>query len=113
MTPQDVAALTALAAIVKEMGTWPVLSIVIFLVIGPWVAMMVLSWISERRHAEVVQMYKNNVLLLETTQDLANGMRDIVILTTQTMSKVQSSVESNLFCPLMRKEKKVEQVVKQ
>ena len=68
MTPSDVAALTALAAIVKEMGTWPVLSIVIFLVIGPWISMVVLSWISERRHAAVVQMYKNNVVLLETTQ---------------------------------------------
>jgi len=111
VTPTEITTVTALAAILKEMGTWPILSLLILVVLGPWGAMFYLAWNQERRHVELVRMYENNVALVKTTQDMAEGWKDLVVLVTQSMSKVLVSVENNLFCPLMRRDPKVEREV--
>lgn len=111
MTPQDVAVLTALAALLKQIGTWPVLTVLIFVVIGPWIGMFILSRLQEKRHAAVVQMYENNVELVKGYEKIAEGLQDILVLSTQTMTSVKTSVDNNLFCPLMRKDPKIEKSV--
>ena len=111
MTPQDVAVLTALAALIKQVGTWPILTVLIFVVIGPWVGMFVVSRLQEKRHSAVVNMYENNVDLVKNYEKIAGGLQDILVLSTQTMTSVKLSVDNNLYCPLMRKEPKVEKQV--
>ena len=64
MTPDQIAALTAIAAIVSKMGTWPVGSIMICVVFGPWILMWMISKAMEKRHAAVVMMYESNVELV-------------------------------------------------
>lgn len=113
MTPQDVAAFTALASLVKEIGTWPLGTIMVLVTLGPWIGMLLITYIQGKRHAAVVKMYEDNVVLVKTTQSLALGMQDIVVLSTQTMTQVKSAVEANLYCPLMRKNPKVEKEVPQ
>jgi hypothetical protein len=97
-----------MAALLKQMGTWPILTVLIFVVIGPWIGMFIVSRLQEKRHGAVVQMYKDNVKLVENYETVAKGLQDILILSTQTMSQVKTSVDNNLYCPLMRKEPKVE-----
>ena len=70
MTHQDVAALTALVAVFEKIGTWPLITIMVLIVIGPWIAVFVLNRGQERRHAEVVKMYADNVRLVEDYQQL-------------------------------------------
>lgn len=70
MTPQDVAALTAIAAIVKQIGTWPLISIAVLVIIGPWIAVFILNRGQEKRHAEVVEMYTANVRLVTAHEEL-------------------------------------------
>lgn len=111
MSPQEVATITAMMAVIKEIGTWPLFSMLAALVLGPWVGMFVIARGQEKRHAAVVQMYQDNVKLVESTQKIAEGFQDIVVLSTQTLTRVQSSIDSNLFCPLMRKDPKVERKV--
>lgn len=108
MTPQDVALLTALAALVKQVGTWPALTVLLFVVIGPWIGMFLLNRIHESRHRAVVKMYEDNVILVKNYETTTGDLKDILVLSTQTMTKVQFSIDSNLFCPLMRKDQRVE-----
>ena len=108
MTPTDVAAFTALVAILKEIGTWPLITITILLVLGPWIGMFMSNRQQEKRHAAVVAMYEKNVSLVENYEKIAKGLQDILVLSTQTMTSVKTSVDNNLFCPLMRKDPKVE-----
>lgn len=103
MTPQDVAALTALAGIIKEIGAWPAVSIVMLMQIGPWVGMLAITHIQGRRHAAAVRMYEDNVILVKSITEIAEGYRDTLLLTAQSMTRVESSVAANLYCPLMRK----------
>lgn len=106
MTPQDVAVLTALAAMLQQIGTWPILSVLVFVMIGPWIAMFLLSRNMDKRHSAVVQMYESNVQLVKNYEKIADGLQDILVLSTQAMTGVKTSVDNNLYCPLMRKDPK-------
>jgi len=100
--------MTAILAVIKEIGTWPLLSVFVLVVLGPWMGMWVITRGQEKRHAEVRQMYEDNVRLVRGYEKLAEGLQDIVVLSTQVMTEVRAAVVANLFCPLMRKDPKVE-----
>jgi uncharacterized membrane protein len=111
VSPTDIAAITALVAILKEIGTWPLVTILITVILGPWIGMFLANRQQEKRHAAVVEMYEKNVGLVESYERIAEGLQDIIVLSTQTMTSVKTSVDNNLFCPLMRKDPKVEKSV--
>jgi hypothetical protein len=41
-------------------------------------------------------------------EELAEGLQSILVLTTQTMTQVKDKIDANLYCPMMRKDPKVE-----
>lgn len=55
-----------------------------------------------KKHAEVVQFYKDNVELVKITQRLAHDMRDIVTNNTRAMEHLASAVNNNFYCPAVR-----------
>lgn len=108
MTPEQIAALTAISAIVAKIGTWPIGSIIAAIVFGPWVVMGIIARGMEKRHEAAIAMYKDNVKLVEQYERTAEGLQDIIVLSTQTMTQVRDRIDANLYCPLMRKDPKVE-----
>lgn len=108
MNPEQVAALTAIASIVSKVGTWPIGSIMAAVVFGPWVMLWILSRGMEKRQEAALKMYEDNVKLVENYEKIANGLQDIIVLSTQKMTQVKDRIDNNLFCPLMRKDQKVE-----
>ena len=108
MTPDQIAALTAIAAIISKVGTWPIGSVVAAVVMGPWIAMFFISRSMEKRHGAAIKMYEENVKLVVAYEKVAEGLQDIIILSTQTMTQVRDRIDANLFCPLMRKDQTVE-----
>ena len=119
MTPETLTTLAALVTLLKSVGVLPLSMIVALIVLAPWVlmamALQAMRKDQEKRNDEsklrfeaVVQMYKDNVELVKNYERVSEGLQDILILTTQTMTQVLSSVTNNLFCPLMRKDQKVE-----
>lgn len=108
MSPDQIAALTAVAAIVSKVGTWPIGSIVAAIVFGPWLMMGILARGMEKRHEAALQMYTENVKLVVSYEKIAEGLQSIIVLSTQTMTGVKERIDNNLFCPLMRKDQKVE-----
>lgn len=125
MTPEQIATMTAIAALFKSIGTWPVLSIIVLANLAPWVVMIALTInqnqrseaatksnenrfeqmirAQERRFESVVKMYEDNVELVEKVIDLAHGYRDQLIWATQTVDQANSIAKNNLHCPLVRK----------
>ena len=76
MSPEQISALTAIAAIVSEVGTWPIGSIVVSIVLGPWIMFFFISRSMERRHTAALKMYENNVKLVEKYDKMANEQVD-------------------------------------
>jgi hypothetical protein len=108
VTPDQIAALTAIAAIMSKVGTWPIGSIIAAISFGPWIAMGLISRSMEKRHAAALRMYEENVKLVICYEKVAEGLQDIIVLSTQTMTQVKDRIDANLFCPIMRKDPKVE-----
>ncbi len=55
--------------------------------------------------AEVRQMYKNNVLLVEGYARLASEQKDVIIMATAEVQKLSDKVDQNQFCPMVRLKK--------
>lgn len=108
MTPEQIAALTAISTIISKVGTWPIGSIVAAVVFGPWVVMGFISRGMEKRHEAAIKMYEENVKLVVSYEKVAEGLQDIIVLSTQTMTQVKDRIDANLFCPMMRKDPTVE-----
>lgn len=111
MTPEQIAALTAISTIISKVGTWPIGSIIAAVVFGPWIWMWFISRGMEKRHEAALKMYDENVKLVIAYEKVAEGLHDIIVLSTQTMTQVKDRIDANLFCPIMRKDAKIEQKV--
>lgn len=109
MTPAEVAGITAIAAILKELGSWPVVLVLALIQISPWLLLMIVSRSVEKRHSEVVQMYENNVILVQNYESaterweaISNSLVTVVSLNTQAQTRLVDAVKNNEFCPAVR-----------
>jgi hypothetical protein len=114
VSPDQLTALTALAALLKSIGVLPLSMIVCFVILGPWVAMSAsLAAIrkeqaqrdvdAKERFEAVVRMYENNAALAKGYEDLSSDLASIIHLNTQTQTQLYESIRSNQFCPNARK----------
>lgn len=121
MTPDQISTITALAALVQSIGNWPIMSIVLLVVLGPWLVNAYTSYQQQRRFelqreqsqqqfSAVVKMYENNVTVVEEVKDLAEGYRDQLIWSTQTVTEAKDIAKNNLHCPLVRKQSRPKDV---
>ena len=95
MTPQDAHFLELAIGLVDRVGDWPIMTILVLLIIGPWLMAVFLDRAQERRIKAAVAMYENNVLLLKETQALSarqckleEDLQDIIMLNTQAQTKL-------------------------
>lgn len=113
MSPQEIAALTALVKLLVEIGVWPPL----ILLIGPWVLAVVLMWMIEKSQARrlraVQNMYENNAALVEKFAETAEALKTLaedqqgfMVGNTQALTELVASINMNQYCPLVRTEKK-------
>jgi hypothetical protein len=98
MTPDQISALTAIAAIVSKVGTWPLGSVIAAVVFGPWV----FSWMStrsmEKRHAAVVQMYEDNCKLVKNYEKVASEQADTIRLSTSATIELTTFLQTRVPC---------------
>lgn len=102
MTPGEIAGVTA---IISEIGAWPAIVVLAMFFLAPWLLMMWITRAMEKRHAEVVEMYKNNVLLVESYQRLSNELAGIIHMSTQVMTRLVDKIDNNMYCPIAKERK--------
>lgn len=110
MAPQDIAALTALVALFEKIGAWPLITVLVMVVIGPWIAVFFLNRAQEKRHAEVVEMYKDNVRLVEEYEHAHKRsdqreeiLVDLLRLNTEAQSNLLSWLKQRTRCIDLKK----------
>jgi len=104
MTPDQIAVVSAMANILREISGWPLGTIVLFILIGPWVLALILAWQQSKRFEAVVRMYESNVKLVERQDEIASDLREVVIMNTQAMTRALDAIDANQFCPMVRVE---------
>lgn len=107
MTPEQVGLLSAIIGVLEKLSSWPGGLTLVALLVGPWVLSLVLAHSERARLETVVKMYQDNVELVKAFRRVADDQKDVIILNTQQWMAVREAVENNLFCPMIRLEKKV------
>lgn len=51
---------------------------------------------------EVREMYERNVLLVKDYASVAGDLKDIIVMNTQTMTRLCDDVNRNQYCPMVR-----------
>ena len=111
MSPEQLSGIATLITLAGRMSGWP-LGMLIFLVIGPWIMSLLISYMQAKRFEAVVKMYESNVKLVEESEELSRDLKEVVIMNTQALTTLNNNIESNQFCPAVRLEKRAEGVTK-
>jgi len=98
MTPDQISALTAIAAVISKMGEWPLGSLIAAIVFGPWIIMGFVSWSMSKRHEAAMQMYENNVELVKSYQRIAEEQADTIRLSTSATVELTTYLKSKTPC---------------
>lgn len=110
MTPTEQATLAAFTNIMKLLSTAPIGSLIVIVLLAPWLVLAVVTLYHNRRFEAVVKMYENNFTQTETVSrlaegfsEMAKGYRELVTWTTQEVTEVKQAVLTNMHCPFIRK----------
>ena len=55
---------------------------------------------------EIRRMYLSNVKLVDSYEDLARDLKEVVIMNTTAMTHLGDDINRNQYCPMVRVEKK-------
>jgi len=101
MSPEQIAALTAGAEIISQIGSWPVGSVIIAVIFGPWVMMYLFSRSMEKRHEAAMKMYENNVKLVENYDKMASEQADAIRLSIAATTELTTFLKTRTPCHAM------------
>lgn len=98
MTPEQIAALTAIAAIVAKVGTWEIGSVIFAIVFGPWMMMYFVSRSMERRLEAALRMYENSNKLVQKYDKIAGEQVDTIRLSTSATVELTRFLRDRTPC---------------
>ena len=110
MTPDQLAVMGHLLTLLKAMSSWPFGVAFFVFVVGPWVLALILFYSQRKRFETVVSMYESNVRLVEKYENLAGDLKEVIIMNTQAITRLDDGMRGNQFCPMVRLEKKAQGV---
>ncbi|MGD9809652.1 MAG: hypothetical protein AB7E76_02770 [Deferribacterales bacterium] len=115
MTPEQIAAFSAIATLLERIGTWPVGTLIVVMLISPW-AILVWVTITQRKQldefvksantqsAQFKQMYENNAELVKGFLRLSTDLHDTVVLNIRELTEMKDIAKNNQICPLVREQ---------
>ena len=105
MTPDQMTALTDIALIVSKIGTWPIGSIILVIIFGPYLIMSVQMRSMEKRFDAVMKMYENNARLVECYEKMAKEQADTIRLATAATVELTTYLKQQVPCYQRMREK--------
>lgn len=98
MSPEQISALTAIAAIVSKVGTWPIGSIVFAIVIGPWMMLYFFTRSMAKQLAAAIQMYENSNKLVARYDKMSSEHVDTIRLSTAATVELTQYLRNRVPC---------------
>ena len=98
MTPEQIAALSAIASIIGQVGTWPIASLLAVIVLGPWAIMFCLARSNDKRLEAALKMYESNVKLVVNYEKIANEQVDTIRLSTAATMELTTWLKTRTPC---------------
>ncbi len=98
MTPDQIAALPAIAAIITQIGTWPIGGLLASVIFGPWIILAMTSRSMDKRHEAAMKMYESNVKLVENYETMASQQADTIRLSIAATTELTTYLKTRTPC---------------
>ena len=98
MTPDQISALTAISALIANVGAWPIGSVLFGIVILPYFMIYFTFRAIERKFRVVTAMYENNVKLVEHYEKMSKEHVDTIRLNTAASAELISYLKNRVPC---------------
>lgn len=98
MTPDQIAAIQSIASIISQIGTWPIGTVIGAVIFGPWIIVLLVSRSQDKRFEAVVEMYKNNIKLVENYETMASQQADMIRLSTAATTELTTYLKTRPTC---------------
>ncbi len=116
----EVSTAAALATIAQSLSGWEWWGAVSAMILGPWLACLFMAMrlsasinaLKDQMHRNraadrerfdaVAQFYKDNVLLMESYNRIAENQSDTIERNTVAITRLVDRIDSNHFCPAVR-----------
>lgn len=98
MTPEHISALTAISAIIANVGTWPIASVILAIVFGPYFIVFFVSRSMEKRLSAAIRMYENSNKLVERYDKMSIEHVDTIRLSTQATVELTQFLRNRVPC---------------
>ncbi len=105
MSPEMIHAVNAISTLLDRIGTLPIGTVIILVIVGPWVFSLLVSYRQDRQFKEMKAMYESNVKLVTSHQKVADTLVDTVSLNTSKWAEALDGIRTNQFCPMNRTQK--------
>lgn len=93
MGPDQIAIVGNVLAILKMMSGWPFGFFLFLFIVGPWVLALLLAYAQKKRFESVVRMYESNVDLVKKYEDVAQNLKDVVIMNTTAITRIVDRID--------------------
>lgn len=103
MTPDQIAAVQSVASIISQIGTWPIGTVLAAVVFGPWIIVLLVSRSQDKRFEAVIEMYKNNVKLVENYEKMSSEQADMIRLSTAATTELTTFLRTRTPCHQLMK----------
>lgn len=93
MTPEQISIATSFISVLSRLGGWQFAVALLVIVIGPWILSLSLSHQQTKRFEAAVRMYEDNVDLVKKYEQVATDLQNVVILNTQTITRLVDRID--------------------
>lgn len=111
MTPETVTTIAQFVSLVERVSNWPFASLLLVILIGPWVLSISGNYMNRRHIERIERFYNDNVKLVQAYEAIAGDLKDAYLMNAQAFSALKEAIHANQYCPLLRKDRRVRQSI--
>lgn len=105
MSPETIHAINAISSLLDKLGTLPIGTAILAVIVGPWVLSLALGYRQDKQFRDMKAMYESNVRLVEAQIKISDSLLDTVSLNTGKWTEAVEAIRTNQYCPVNRTRK--------
>ncbi len=106
MQSEYLIAINAVSNIFDKIGAMPITSLLVLLILGPWVSLVLVTLMQNQRLDKLLKANDQYLDLIKSYEVCCKNFHEFATYSVEKITKVEHIAENNLFCPIVRRESK-------
>jgi hypothetical protein len=104
MQSEYIGAINAASSIFDKIGAMPITSLIVLLILGPWVSLILITMLQNQRLDKLLKANDQYLDLIKSYEICCKNFHEFATYSVEKIAKVEHIAENNLFCPIARRE---------